>query len=195
MLTLTSFAKVTLLLSFAALAFIITKFCKPFMVKELNQIEEYSLLSAMITLFSGAFYVCDVKDYLKAINFVAILLVNFAFCFSWLLSLINIAFQAHMGKLQEYFPGCTYSIVAFLLTIDKTKKSINLCKYFKEVTKNYGNIRRSIINTYETSIDDSYISTIGKKGIVKNPAREIPKDSKFKSLNNREMQMKVINIK
>lgn len=188
LLTLTSFAKVALLLIFAALNFIMTFFCRPFMVKELNQIEEYSLLSAMITLFSGAFYVCDVTDYLKAISFIAIILVNFAFCFSWLLSLINMAFQAHMGKLQEHFPGCTYSIVAFLITLDKTQKSINLCKYFKEVKKNYGNIRTIIINTYETSIDDSYTSSTGKKrNTVRNPVKKILKDSKFKWLNKKKI--------
>ena len=130
LLSISSFVKVTVLLIIAAFAFITSFFCEPFNYKELNKIENYSLLSAMATLFAGALYVSDINDTLKALSFVFIIMVNVIFSLNWFFSIINVVFHAHIKKFQEYFPNLTYSIVAGILTLEKTKKT-----YFKNFVK------------------------------------------------------------
>ena len=192
--TLTSFAKVTILLMIAGFAYLLTVFGQPFNYKELNKMEEYSLLSAMATLFSGALYVCDVNDTLKAISFAAIILINIAFIITWFASLMNIAFQAHLGKLQHYFPSCTYSVVAFLIALEQTKKTLNICKYFQEVRKNYAKIKINIVTTYEgvPSGDNTFSTVLEKK------ESKISQNSKLQNIpptKKEIMNTKVINIK
>ena len=193
LLTLTSFAKVTILLMIAGLAFVLTYFAQPFNYRELNKIEEYSLLSAMATLFSGALYVCDVNDILKAISFSAIILVNIAFIITWFFSLTNVVFQSHLGKLQEYFPKFTYSIVACIIALEKTKKSLNICHYFKEAKQNFSKIRTDIITTYEER-DSSFLTVAEKKGsILKSKMSKA--SNTLSPIGRKEIKTKVINIK
>jgi len=203
LLSINSFTKVTILLLFAAFSFVLSIFCQPFNFKELNKIEEYSLSSAIITLFSGALYICDVSDDLKALTFAIIILVNIAFCISWLVSLLNVVFQAQLGRFQKYFPNFTYSLVALLLTLEKTKKTFNLCSYFKDVKKNFGKIRTTLVNTYEShesSNEGGSHSNVDKKKstMMSTTAREIGKSSKFKTFSQskkREIHPKVITMK
>ena len=133
----------------------------------------------MATLFAGALYVCDIDNNLKAISFVFIVIVNVIFSLNWLLSIINVVFHAHIKKFQEYFPNLTYSIVAGILTLEKTKKTLNCFHYFREVKKNFRKIRTSI-QTFDSN-ERSQINMNESKGMVlKKTLIENKKISKFK---------------
>ena len=159
LLPISSFTKVTLLILLASFAFLVTFLYQPFTFQKLNVIEFYSLLSAIITLYSGALYISDVNDTLKALSFLTILMVNLAFCFTWLLSLTSIVFSSNIKKLQNLFPQCTYRLIACIMSFQTTKKNVNLVKYFRDVTANYSSHRRSIIKKYESD-EVSDMSTI-----------------------------------
>ena len=149
MLSLTLFSKVTCLICVLAISFVMTFLCKPFNYLELNKIEHYSLLSAMVILFSGAFYVCDIKEEFKIIPFFLIIFVNIIFCFNWLLSFTSILFHANLNKLQAYFPNYTYSIVALIMAIQQTEMTFNLIRFFKIIKQKFKIIRSNLINIYE----------------------------------------------
>ena len=149
-----SFTKVTLLIFIASIAFLLTFFLRPFLFNELNKIEFYSLLSAIIILFSGALYICDISDELKAFSFATIILVNMVFCLSWLYSLFRIVFQANTGKLQKIFPKCTYFIIACIMSLQKTKKSINLFSYLEKMRSNFRSFRLSLTKNFEIETDE-----------------------------------------
>lgn len=140
----------SLLLFFAAFSYILTHFSHPFVFSILNDIECYSLMSAIITLFSGALYLCNVSDYIKAISFSAIVLVNLCFALCWALNLFSIVFETNLTKLQQIFPFFTYALVAFIMTFQKTERSWNIFVYLSNIKKNYIRIRKEIIETYET---------------------------------------------
>ena len=143
------FTKVTLLILIALIAIHLTFFLRPFIFDEVGKIELSSLLSAIITLFSGALYICDIGDELKIINFATIILVNTSFCVIWLSSLLRIVFQTNIDKLQRIFPRCTYFIIACILSLLETKKSINVVSYVKNMRKNFQRFRRSLRKRFE----------------------------------------------
>lgn len=149
LLNINSLTKVTLLLFISTLVFLITYFTRPFVFAPLNQIELYSLMSAIITLFAGALYISDVNDYLKAISFMVILLVNFAFVLTWLFSLLNIVFETNFNKMKEKCPALAYKLMAFLKTLQKTKRSWNFFKYVKRMRKTYHTEKEEIIKEIE----------------------------------------------
>ena len=159
LLSISSFTKVSILLFFASYAFIVSYFCEPFSYKELNKIENYSLLSAIATLFAGALYICDINDSLKAMSFVSIILVNIAFSLSWFWSILNAVLNSNLSRFKHYFPNLAYFIVAGIFTLEKTKRRLNICNYIREFKKNFRKIRKNLINTYETN--DSIL--MGKK--------------------------------
>ena len=145
-----NFAKVTLLLLIALIASLMMFFLRPFIFNELNKIECYSLLSAIITLFSGALYRCDVSDELKAISFTTIILVNTLFCVRWLMSLLGIVFQTNMDKLRRIFPRFTYFIMACFLSLKTTKKSFKVVSYMKNMRMNYSRFKVSVKTSFES---------------------------------------------
>lgn len=149
LLPINSFTKVSLLLFFAAFSYIITYFSHPFVFDELNDIELNSLMSAMITLFSGALYLCDVGDYIKALSFSAIIFVNSCFSLGWAFHLFNGVFDANFAKLQKIFPYFTHKLFACILSFQITEQSWNLRMYLKNFQKNYNEAKKEIIQTYE----------------------------------------------
>lgn len=128
----------------------LTYFSKPFVFNRLNDIECYSLMSAIITLFSGALYLCNIGDFMKALSFSAIILVNLCFSFIWILNLLDIIFETNLGKLQHFFPFFTYSLVACIMAFQKTEKTCNLLVYLKNIRNKYNGIKQELIQVYET---------------------------------------------
>ena len=184
LLSISPFTKVTILLFIAGYSFLTSYFCEPFTYKELNKIENYSLLSAMATLFAGGLYICDIADFLKAISFAFIIMVNIAFSLSWFWSVLNAVFSSYLSKFQQHFPNFTYFIVAGISTIEITKITFNICYYIREFKKNFSNIRKDLIRTYETDekilIDKKRNNTFKKSSFKEN--------SKFKQLFSKEFK-------
>ena len=163
LLPINSFTKVTLLIFLASFAFFVTLVYKPFTFQNLNVMEFYSLLSAIITLYSGALYISDVNDNLKAISFLTLIFVNLAFCITWFISLISIVFHSNIKKMQNLFPQCTYRLIACIMSFQNTKKNVNVVRYFREVSVNYSCYRRNILKTYESCRDVSTMKFESKK--------------------------------
>lgn len=181
LLSISPFTKVTILLFIAGCSFITSYYCEPFIYKELNKIENYSLSSAMVTLFAGGLYICDIGDFLKALSFALIILVNIAFSLSWFWSVLNAVFSSNLKKFQQHFPNLTYFIVAGISTMEKTKKTFNICYYIREFKKNFTDIRKNLITTYETNeniLIGTKLNTLKKSSFRGNP--------KFKQLFSKE---------
>ena len=140
------FTKAALILFLSAISTILTLFYKPFVFKELNDIEIYSNLSIMITIFSGALYVQDIiNDNLKAFLFFGILFVNLTFGIYWVISCFGLFFYNHFSVFYKFFPKFTKNFVAVNEAFDKTKFELNLFKYTsnllsstKIIAKEYG---------------------------------------------------------
>lgn len=87
-------------------------FYQPFILREFNTLEFYSTLSALITIYSGSLYVSDINDYLKALCFIVIVLVNAAFSLRWLWSMFEIIFNVHFNFFEKYFPKFTQKYIS-----------------------------------------------------------------------------------
>ena len=130
------FTKAALILFLSAISTILTLFYKPFVFKELNDIEIYSNLSIMITIFSGALYVQNViNDTLRAFLFFWILLVNITFGIYWVSSCFGLFFYNYFGVFLRHFPKFTKSVVAFSEAFSQTKFEFNLLKYASNVLR------------------------------------------------------------
>ena len=137
------FSKAALILLLSAISTLLTLFYKPFVYKELNDIELYSNLSIMITIFSGALYVQEVlNDSLRAFLFFWILFVNTSFGIYWVTSCFGLFFYSHFGFIFKHFPNITKNVVAFHEALVQTKFEINIIKYTSTLlltTKNIAN--------------------------------------------------------
>ena len=118
------FAKSAFLIFFASFSLIITMFYQPFILREFNTLEFYSTLSALITIFSGSLYVSDVNDYLKALCFFVIVLVNAAFSLRWILSMFEIIFNLHFNFFKKYFPKFSQKYISIYSTVAGNQTSL-----------------------------------------------------------------------
>ena len=75
------------MLSFSFFSFLVTFYARPFILRKMNILELYSNLSAALTIYSGALYVMEVGDWLKALCFVNVVLINGVFAYIWLSSM------------------------------------------------------------------------------------------------------------
>lgn len=90
-------SKTIFLIIVSAVFTLLTFFARPFLLKQMNFLEFYSNLSALITIYSGALYISDVSDSFKAITFICILIVNILFGVLWIKSFLQIVFHIHFN--------------------------------------------------------------------------------------------------
>lgn len=143
----TIFTKATIMLSFSFLSFIITYYTRPFILRKMNILELYSNLSSALTIFSGALYILDVGDWLKAFCFVNVIIINGVFSYVWLSSMMNIVFHAHFETCEKYFPKMALKIFAFRETFSRIKFSFNLFLYCSSLKDLYTFILNELKNT------------------------------------------------
>lgn len=146
-------ATVLLSLSFLSLALILS--FKPFVLQNLNILEFKSNFAAMIALFVGNLYICNVSDLLKAICFAMIILINTWFFLSFLFDIVYLFFQINYEKFQKFSPNFTRLFAKFLLKMDQ----FSLMSCFKCIILNF--ITRKLFNlkNIETKIHSSDAAT------------------------------------
>jgi len=133
--SMTSFLKVSILLCVASINLFLNFRFRPYVFQELNVLEFYSLLSTIFMLFTGALYISEIGDNLKAMCFLSIILVNSAFCLSWFCSIVSLTFFNNWEKFEKVFPKFTFKLLSILDNIQK----LNVVRYLKRMmtTKNH----------------------------------------------------------
>jgi hypothetical protein len=65
---------------------------KPFMTKDLNEVEELSIIASTVTIYCGLYYLSDVLNYEgKVFFFIIIVSANFYFLFTWFTNFVKVA--------------------------------------------------------------------------------------------------------
>ena len=131
------FSKATLMLSFSFLSFLITFYTRPFILRKMNILELYSNLSSALTIFSGALYIMDVGEWLKAFCFMNVIIINGIFAYVWLSSMMNIVFDAHFETCAKYLPNLSMKFFALRETFSRIQFTFNLFFYFKSLKELY----------------------------------------------------------
>ena len=122
------FTKAAILLFFSAISVLLTLFYKPFVFKEINNLELFSNLAVSVTVFSGALYVQEViNDNFRAFLFFGILFVNIWFSIFWVWSCFELFLDNHFNMLFKHFPRFTKKVVALHEAISTT--NFNIIKY------------------------------------------------------------------
>lgn len=138
------FNKATLMLSFSFVSFLITYYSRPFLLKKMNVLELYSNLSSALTIYAGALYIMDVGDWLKAICFATVVLLNCIFSYFWISSMISIIFHAHFETREKFFPKITLKIFALIEALSRLKFSLNLCFYCSSLKELYSVVLKEL---------------------------------------------------
>lgn len=141
------FSKATIMLFFSFFFFLITFYTRPFILRKMNILELYANLSSALTIFSGALYIMDVGEWLKAICFMNVLIVNGFFAYFWLSSMMNIVFHAHFETCAKYFPKSAMKIFALRETFSRVKLTFNLFSYCSSLKKLYYLVLNELKNT------------------------------------------------
>ena len=124
--------KAVLLLFFSAISVLLTLFYKPFVFKEINNLELFSNLAVSVTVFSGALYVQEViNDNFRAFLFFGILFVNIWFSIFWVWSCFELFLLRHFNMLFKHFPRFTKKVVALHEAISTT--NFNIIKYVSKI--------------------------------------------------------------
>lgn len=139
------------MLSFSFVSFLITYYAKPFLIKNMNVLELYSNLSSALTIYAGALYIMDVGEWLKAICFATVLLINFVFGYFWFSSMINIIFLAHFETLKKLFPKNALKMLALKKAVGKSSFSFNLCGYYSNIKELYSVNLNELNNTVKSN--------------------------------------------
>lgn len=103
-------------------------------------------MSVIIILFSGALYLSDVGESIKALSFTIIMIVNLCFSLNWAKYLFHIMFETNLQKFQQKFPRFS----SFIMSCQKSEIIWNIKKYLKNLGSNYKSIKKEIIQTYES---------------------------------------------
>lgn len=142
------FGKTLILICFSFLSFLITYKTKPFLKKEMNMMEHYSNLSAFLTLVSGAFYVLEINDVIKALSFANVIIVNTCFGCIWFKSISTIAFEKYISKIEKCQPIIAITIRSLKQSLDKVRFSFNLIAYLKSLAKYYFEMKSILLKEF-----------------------------------------------
>lgn len=108
---------------------------RPFILDEFNELELYSTLSALITIYSGSLYVSeDISEFVKIIAFTTIVLVNSAFITRWIWSMFEIIFRIYNNFFQKFFPNFTAKYMRLNKKISSKKHFITNISTIKSDT-------------------------------------------------------------
>lgn len=139
------FSKAVILLFFSFLSLMVTFNSKPFLLREMNYLEFYSNISASLTIFSGALFITDINDYLKALCFSVIIFVNGVFALIWLTSMISLVFHVHHRNLERICPCLVIRVHALRASLGHTKYQRGSFIYLKQVMTNYTEFKMDLI--------------------------------------------------
>lgn len=146
------FSKAVVLLFFSFLSLLLTFRSKPFLLREMNYLELYSNISASLTIFSGALFLTDINDYLKAFSFTIIILVNGIFALTWLTSMTRLVFHVHHQKLERICPCFLVRMHALRASLVHTKFQRGSFVYLKKVLTNYSEYKMEFITERKNEI-------------------------------------------
>lgn len=135
------FGKTLILICFSFLSFLITYKARPFLKKKMNMLEYYSNLSAFLTLVSGAFYVLETNDVIKALSFANVIVVNTCFGYIWFKSISSIVFKNYISKIEKNHPKIAIIIRSLKQSLEEVHFSFNLIAYLKHLTTYYSEIK------------------------------------------------------
>ena len=120
-----SLVKVSILILISFASLLLTSKIKPYIGKEMNDLEFYSNFSSSLILLSGALNIVKANDYINILVFITVVLVNIYFGLIWTRSIFN----ANFYLIKTYFPKISSIILRFKKTCDAWKmKLINLRK-------------------------------------------------------------------
>lgn len=111
--------KAIILLFFSLFSLLITFSSSPFLTRELNYLEVFSNISALLIIFSGCIYLNGDSILMKSTSYLMIFAINFIFSLFWIISILNIFLEAYESVLKERFPKFYFSL---LKLIDFVKK-------------------------------------------------------------------------
>jgi len=133
------FFKISILFFSSTLFFILNERFRPFIYKELNVLELYSLLSVSLTIFTGAFFVSNIDGYFEDLCFAFIILLNTVFCSKCLLAVLRIILPICKAKIIINFPKLTSKMTfvfsKFLSLIKKIRRKCHLKRVNKCMEK------------------------------------------------------------
>lgn len=96
--------KAILLLFLCLISMLITLTAKPFLTKDLNNLEIFSNLSSLLILYSGCLYLIGNIDFLKLLSYLTIFFVNIAFTLKWGLSILKLLRDSYENNFTKRFP-------------------------------------------------------------------------------------------
>ena len=117
--------KICILLCISYVSFLVHYETKPFILKEMNDLEFYSTLSAALILFSGSLYITNANEIVNTFSFIMVIIINIYFGWIWIKSIIIANFQLierflpkTFRKIIIYFEKLTFKMqIAFSLYI------------------------------------------------------------------------------
>ena len=121
--------KALILLAISIFSANITLKKQPFILASLNNIEVESNVSALVTIFAGAFYVLNINETVKIMIFIIIILINTQFAYKWIVSVCEVLVYTHEKEINRFCP-CLLSLYAvYKKTKNETPITYNLPKY------------------------------------------------------------------
>ena len=107
------------------------------MLRELNILEVYSNISALVTIFAGSLYISDVGNEGKMFAFLLIILVNTIFTVKWLFEIFDILFFTYEKTISKCFPCVIDYFTYFKKTLDDTRFDYNLPRFLYRFWRNF----------------------------------------------------------
>jgi len=113
------FLKGVILLSVSFISLFLVLQKQPFILSKLNDLEYKSNFAALITLFVGNLYLCDISQVIQDICFVLILLTNTLFFCNFLFNVLYLLLHIHFEKLYKLSPRLTTFITSIFISLNK----------------------------------------------------------------------------
>ena len=97
-------SKAILLLFLCLMSMLITLSARPFLTEDLNNLEVFSNLAALLIIYSGCLYLIGNSDFLKIFSYLTIFFVNIAFTVLWAISIIKLVLETYEKILIKRSP-------------------------------------------------------------------------------------------
>ena len=96
--------KAILLLFLCLMSMLITLSANPFLTRDLNNLEIFSNLSALLIIYSGCLFLIGNSDFLKLFSYLTIFFVNIAFTLIWGLYILKLLLDTYEQILIKRSP-------------------------------------------------------------------------------------------
>lgn len=117
--------KAIILLFFCLISLLITFFSTPFLTRELNNLEVFSNLSALIIIFSGCLYLNGDSEFLRTSSYLIIFFVNIAFTLLWASSILKLLLDTYEKILVKRSPRLFFFLQQIVLLFKKKYNTKN----------------------------------------------------------------------